>query len=156
MLRIQRTGAARASQRGAPGDGRLRLRRTGIAMVDAGLRAACQQGASAEASQSLDLSFIDAMIPHHEGAIAMAQQALEQAEHDELKQMAQEIISAQEAEIAQLQAWRTAWYPDAAPTAGMGMDMGTMEVAGGDQPFDLRFIDGKITALLQSNPKESQ
>lgn len=97
-----------------------------------------------QASQSLDLSFIDAMILHHEGAISMAQQALEQAEHDELKQMAQEIISAQEAEIAQLQAWRTAWYPDVALTAGMGMDMGTMEVAGGDQPFDLRFIDAMI------------
>lgn len=104
----------------------------------------CQQSEQAGSDQAFDLHFIDSMIEHHEGAVAMAQQALEQAEHDELKQMAQEIISTQEAEIAQLQEWRTAWYPDAAPTTGMGMEMGAMEVAEGDAPFDLRFIDAMI------------
>ena len=104
----------------------------------------CQQTAQAADTVAFDLRFIDSMIPHHEGAIAMAQQALEQAEHEELRQMAQEIIAAQEAEIAQLQAWRSAWYPDAGPTAGMGMSMGTMEIAEGETPFDLRFIDAMI------------
>jgi uncharacterized protein (DUF305 family) len=104
----------------------------------------CQQSGSTEADQAFDLKFIDSMIPHHEGAIAMAQQALTQAEHAEIKQMAQEIISGQQAEITQMQAWRSAWYPDAAPSGGMGMEMGTMEVPAGDQPFDLRFIDAMI------------
>jgi uncharacterized protein (DUF305 family) len=97
---------------------------------------------------AFDIRFIDSMIPHHQGAVAMAQQALEQAEHPEVKQMAQQIIDAQEAEIKQLQDWRSAWYPNAAPTKGMQMDMGSgmnmMEVPGGEQPFDLRFIDAMI------------
>jgi uncharacterized protein (DUF305 family) len=59
------------------------------------------------------LRFIDSMIPHHESAISMAQQALAEAEHDEIRQMAQAIIDTQAAEIAQLQAWRKAWFPDA-------------------------------------------
>lgn len=97
---------------------------------------------------AFDIRFIDSMLPHHQGAVAMAQQALEQAEHPEIKQMAQEIIDAQQMEIKQLQDWRGTWYPNAAATEGMQMDMGSgmnmMEVPAGDQPFDLRFIDAMI------------
>ena len=35
-----------------------------------------------------DQSFLSAMIPHHQMAIAMAQIALERAEHPEIKQLA--------------------------------------------------------------------
>jgi uncharacterized protein (DUF305 family) len=91
-----------------------------------------------------DAAFIDSMIVHHEGAIAMANQALEQAERQEIKDLAQAIVGAQEAEITQLREWRTAWYPDLADTSGMGMDMGDMEVTAGDAPFDQRFIQAMI------------
>src|SRR3954470_3832515 len=47
-----------------------------------------------------DERFIDAMVPHHQGAIDMAQVALENAEHPEIRTLAENIISAQEAEIA--------------------------------------------------------
>ncbi|MFN8467883.1 MAG: DUF305 domain-containing protein [Caldilineaceae bacterium] len=97
---------------------------------------------------AFDIRFIDSMIPHHQGAVAMAQQALQQAEHPEIKQMAQQIIDAQNAEMKQMQDWRGAWYPNAGATEGMQMDMGNgmnmMEVPAGDQPFDLRFIDAMI------------
>jgi uncharacterized protein (DUF305 family) len=53
------------------------------------------------------------MIPHHEDAITMAQQALEKAERAEVKVIAEAIIAAQAAEIEQMQQWRSAWYPDA-------------------------------------------
>ena len=43
--------------------------------------------------------FAQMMITHHEGAIAMAELAADNAEHDELKDLAQQIISAQEREI---------------------------------------------------------
>lgn len=56
-----------------------------------------------------DLRFIEAMIPHHEGAIAMAKEALTRAEHPELKNLAENIIKAQEDEIAQMQEWQAAW-----------------------------------------------
>lgn len=56
-----------------------------------------------------DLRFIEAMIPHHKGAIGMAQSALTMSEHPELKSLAGNIIQAQEAEIAQMQEWQAAW-----------------------------------------------
>lgn len=56
-----------------------------------------------------ELRFIDAMIPHHEGAVQMAEDALNNAEHAELKAMATEIIAAQQAEIGQMRRWREQW-----------------------------------------------
>ena len=72
-------------------------------------------------NMEFDLAFIDMMIPHHEGAVAMAKVALERGEHEEIRAMAEEIISAQDTEITQLQAWRTAWYPDAPLVTMSGM-----------------------------------
>ncbi|HAT6349385.1 TPA: DUF305 domain-containing protein [Legionella pneumophila] len=57
-----------------------------------------------------DKRFIDLMIPHHEAALMMAKNALNNATHPELKAMAQQIINAQEKEIEQLKAWRNEWY----------------------------------------------
>jgi uncharacterized protein (DUF305 family) len=49
-----------------------------------------------------DGRFIDAMVPHHQGAIAMAEVALKNAEHEEIEQLSQNIISSQQAEIEEL------------------------------------------------------
>jgi uncharacterized protein (DUF305 family) len=62
-----------------------------------------------EGTQPYDIRFIDAMIPHHEGAIAMAKEALQKAEKPEIKTLAEAIIQAQTAEIEQMKQWRTAW-----------------------------------------------
>lgn len=59
-----------------------------------------------------DRAFIDAMIPHHESAIEMANVALEESEDPEIREIAQDIVGAQEREIAQMQAWREEWYPE--------------------------------------------
>jgi uncharacterized protein (DUF305 family) len=92
-----------------------------------------------------DALFIDSMIVHHQGAIAMANQALKEATKPEIKSLAENVIKAQQTEIAQMQDWRKAWYPDLAETAGMGMDMGTMEVSSdASKPFDQRFIEAMI------------
>ena len=56
-----------------------------------------------------DLHFLDMMTPHHEGAIAMSKQALEKAEHPEIKNFAQQIIKAQQAEIEQMKRWQQSW-----------------------------------------------
>lgn len=58
---------------------------------------------------SFDLEFINQMIPHHEGAIVMAREALTKAEHAEIKTLANEIIKSQEAEIKQMLTWKTQW-----------------------------------------------
>ena len=49
-----------------------------------------------------DERFIDAMAPHHQGAIAMARVALKNAEHEEIKELSRKIISSQQAEIEEL------------------------------------------------------
>ena len=47
-----------------------------------------------------DAKFAELMIPHHAGAIAMAEAADQRAQHDEIKGLASRIIEAQEREIA--------------------------------------------------------
>jgi uncharacterized protein (DUF305 family) len=59
-----------------------------------------------------DVRFIDMMIPHHEGAILMAKDALKNATHKEIKEMAAVIIKDQQKEIEQLNKWRKNWYGD--------------------------------------------
>ncbi len=56
-----------------------------------------------------DAAFIQGMIPHHQGAIDMANAALASARHDEIKKMAQDIISSQQREIDQMKQWQTNW-----------------------------------------------
>lgn len=62
-----------------------------------------------------DLRFIDMMIPHHEGAILMAKDALEKASKPELKQKAQNIITSQQKEIDEMKKWRAMWYGENTP-----------------------------------------
>ena len=59
--------------------------------------------------KAFDLEFIKQMTAHHKGAVTMAKAALTKAEHLEIKSMAQGIITAQEAEIEQMQTWQKAW-----------------------------------------------
>ncbi len=57
-------------------------------------------------SGSLDKQFVQMMIPHHQGAIDMAKAYLKSGAHEpKLKTMANNIISAQQKEIQELQAW---------------------------------------------------
>ena len=48
----------------------------------------------------VDTTFAQIMIPHHEGAIAMAEAAKERGQHEEVKDLAVAISDAQEREIA--------------------------------------------------------
>ncbi len=56
-------------------------------------------------SGNVDMDFAMMMKPHHQGAIDMAKVELQYGTDPELKAMAQKIIDAQTAEIAEFDAW---------------------------------------------------
>jgi uncharacterized protein (DUF305 family) len=66
--------------------------------------------AALETATPFDRAFIDAMIPHHQGAVGMAEQLLKRGEQPGLRKMSTDMIAAQTKEIAQMRAWRKAWY----------------------------------------------
>lgn len=88
-------------------------------------------------SHSMDQHFIVMMIPHHDGAIAMADLALTRAKRPEIKELARSIKASQTSENAQMRAWYRQWYGAAVPTwtgagsMGMGMGMGGMGMGPG-------------------------
>lgn len=112
------------------------------------------------ADANFDLRFIDAMIPHHQGAIDMAKEAQQKSKRPEIKKLAADIIKAQDREIAELKQWRQAWYPKASSTpmaydskTGQMMPMSSaqikammmsMDLGSADDQFDLRFINAMI------------
>jgi len=52
-----------------------------------------------------DVAFVQGMIPHHQGAIDMAKVVLEYGDDPEIRKLAEDIVSAQESEIAFMKAW---------------------------------------------------
>jgi uncharacterized protein (DUF305 family) len=59
--------------------------------------------------KAFDLAFIEMMIPHHDGAVSMAKEALTKSEKPEIKTLANQIIKAQEAEIKMMNEWKEKW-----------------------------------------------
>lgn len=62
-----------------------------------------------KSGDTYDAAFISSMIAHHDGAIEMAKLSDSRAKHDEIKQLSQDIIRAQETEITQMKRWQADW-----------------------------------------------
>lgn len=63
-------------------------------------------------SRPFDKAFIDAMTPHHESAVEMANVALEESQNPEILSIAEDIVAGQERELSQMRQWREEWYPE--------------------------------------------
>lgn len=64
----------------------------------------------AQSGDARDINFLEAMIVHHQGAVEMAQVIAGSTKRSELKEMAEDIISAQTSEIATMQEWLKRWF----------------------------------------------
>ncbi|PSB15060.1 DUF305 domain-containing protein [Phormidesmis priestleyi ULC007] len=112
------------------------------------------------ADAEIDLRFVDAMTPHHQGAVEMAKEAQQKSKRPEIQKLAAGILKAQDKEINQMKQWRQAWYPKASaePVAynskmGHSMPMSqdqmkgmmmNMDLGAADAQFDLRFLNAMI------------
>lgn len=67
-------------------------------------------GLAGKKGDAFDKAFLSEMIMHHQGAVQMAEAALADSKHTEIKDMAHAVITAQTAEIAQMKEWQRSWY----------------------------------------------
>ena len=107
---------------------------------------------------TIDKHFIEQMIPHHEGAIAMAKLALEKSKRPEIKTLANAIIEGQTKEIIDMTGWYKDWFGNNVPkvsTAMMGggmMSQSGMHMGGQEDmttlenaiDFDKAFLEAMI------------
>lgn len=112
------------------------------------------RGTTPATGKQIDEAFVRQMIPHHEMAVVMAKSAQKRADHQEIKDLADAIIAAQEKEIRQLrQIGKDAGFDvdsanammgDDARMMGMDMDDMGMSMSTGDldgsSDFDRSFI----------------
>lgn len=67
-------------------------------------------GLVGKTGDAFDQAFLAEMIVHHEGAVEMAELALTNAKHEEIKNLASLIIEAQNKEITEMKSWQKNWY----------------------------------------------
>lgn len=98
--------------------------------------------ASANAPRSkAERAFLVDMVGHHQMAVDMAKMAKEKATHQELKDMADDVIRTQTAEITLMRGWLRTWYGRTVGDDHMGHheDMQMLDEATGPE-FEVRFM----------------
>ena len=124
-----------------------------VAALAAGVLAACggsepqksggpTQGSSA--ATAADRAFVEDMTPHHESAVQMAEVARKRAEHQEIKTLAANIATSQQAEIEEMaEIAKTIGAKPGGPSS-MLMSEDDMTMLETREPFDRMFIDMMI------------
>lgn len=94
-------------------------------MSDEDMAAMMSDVESLKGAKDFDKAFIDAMIPHHQSAVVMANQVIADGSSTEVEALAKAIVTAQSKEINDMQTWRTEWYGAPLP-ADKAESMGSM------------------------------
>jgi uncharacterized protein (DUF305 family) len=113
-----------------------------------------------ESNVPFDRAFIDAMVPHHRSAIAMAETAqTEGLASPKLNMIVVDIVDSQQKEIDQMLAWREQWYGSRKldPNAGkeLGMSMAEMGMAhdSGDMKGSSGVVDQMFASMMTDHHK---
>jgi uncharacterized protein (DUF305 family) len=103
-------------------------------------------GGGAATGNQTDAMFVNGMIPHHEGAIEMAEIAKQRAEHPEIKKLADDIVTAQQREIDTMTPLRKQLSGHHGDAMMEGGHMNEDDIAGlkTADPFDRAFIDQMV------------
>lgn len=87
-----------------------------------------------------DLRYINAMIAHHRGAMLVAEQMGKNTQRQELKDLSTKILEDEPKAIAELYAWKKAWYGDTRTVK----DSVVPNLGIYDEKFDLRALNALI------------
>lgn len=74
------------------------------------LSAAADGPAPNPGTATYETNFMEGMIDHHVMAVEMSETCVQKAVHEELRALCEQIIAAQNAEIAMMQGWLQEWY----------------------------------------------
>lgn len=99
-----------------------------------------------ESTAKYERDFMSGMIDHHQMAIDMAELCLQKAVHEELRSTCENIISAQSAEIRQMQGWLQEWYGVTySPTMKPGAERELQRLASrSGAEFEIAFMESMI------------
>ena len=100
----------------------------GLSAEEAGMTHTPETSEMLRTANPFDRAFVDEMEPHHAGAVKMAEVVLESTEDADLRKLAAGIISTQEREIQEMNAFRTEEYGTPVPDPSGG---GSEEHEGG-------------------------
>jgi uncharacterized protein (DUF305 family) len=146
-------GGMMGGQSGMMGGGMMSGSIMGTMMGEGAMMPSMMSGTvGGDPAQPFDRRFLDQMVPHHQMAVLSAQMMLANSARPELRDLAQRIIRAQQAEIDQMGQWRTGWFPDApaVPSLPMmggqgdmmrgGMMNGQGSMMGNQEQMDQQFL----------------
>jgi len=121
-----------------------------VAAVVAALVITVAGGDDTASAEGVDRAFTAEMVPHHESAVDMAEEALERTKRPEIRSLAENIIRTQNEEISQMRALDQRLADDGVPKGSLGMDDSMMGMdmdataLKDAEPFDRAFIDMMI------------
>ena len=121
----------------------------GMGGSSAASSSSAESAGESAAFNNADVTFVQGMIPHHRGALVMAQMADGRAEDPRVLDLADRIEAAQQPEIDTMTGWLEEWgepLPEAADSSMGGMDHGSMDTGG----MDMEGMSAEDMAALEA------